>query len=455
MRLRQRWKGCYAALAAALACGAIAPARGQENILRQFNIISPTQGGLQLNAVSVFSSYYSGYTPLAVTVPGRENDTEAYGGVSASLGWGLLGTNSSTSLTYSLSYMRSLTGIRVSAWNQNHGTSFDWNHDIGAKWEIGVSAGGSLMNIEQALFSSTALSSAASSQPASIEDLAAGVQSGGLGNSAFASMLTGASYASTPERTFVYGDRALNANAGVRLSYAPTTRTSLNFSMSGSRLQRLPRNDATVDTSILGNTTAATVRIGWAYSMSPRTRLGISAEANRVFSRFQDGYVTRVEFSGSRTLSQRLFAQGRFGAGYITYSRQTFVAQTGVDYSAGGALGFKTRSHTFLASGDRTVSDGYGLGAGSTILASGAWSWRGRGSPWSVTGSAGYQILQGSILGELKSWTLVAALARSLGSHLIFSVNYGYSELPAVLSRPDLSQSGANVSLTWSPVAYR
>jgi hypothetical protein len=309
-----------------------------------------------------------------------------------------------------------------------------------------------MSSLEQFLFSPSALSNAASLST-TIDELAAGMLAGSITNSEFASFLTGASYLGTPERTYPYGDRMLSVTGNVGLSYAPSDRSSISFGVSAGRSQRLQRKDSAATDAIIPNTTGGSANLGWTYAVSPRMQVGISAGTTRSFSRFQDGYISRVDFSASRTLSPRLFVQGRFGGGFMQYTRQTFVVPTGVDYSAGGGVGFKTRSHTFLASIDRTLSDGYGLGAGSTMSISGAWNWRRRNSPWMVSGSSSYQRLQGSILGPLESWTSTLALARSLGTHLFIGIQYGYSELPALLSQPALSQSGATASLTWSPAA--
>jgi hypothetical protein len=85
---------------------------------------------------------------------------------------------------------------------------------------------------------------------------------------------------------------------------------------------------------------------------------------------------------------------------------------------------------------------------------SGGWSWRGRGSPWSVSSSIGSQRILGSAFGPMESWSAQISLARSLGYHFFMSVQYGYSKLPVVVSAlEDLSQSGATITLTWSPAA--
>jgi hypothetical protein len=424
------------------------PAHGQGSILKRFNIISPERGGIQFHGVTVFGSYYSGYSPYNQNLTAQ--DENAYAGASTSLGWSTSGPKSSASFGYGVSYMRVLNDTGFSS--SNHSLSFGWNRRISQKWGFTASAAGVVNNVEQLLFNPTPLSNAAT-LPATLDELSAAMQAGSFSDSEFASMLTGAAVLSTPERTFPYGARTLSVSMNIGMSYRPTERTSISLGFSGARTQRLVWRDGVSDDSAIPYTSAGLASFSWSHLLSPRTSIAVSAGTTRSFSRFQDAYVSRADFSSSRTLSPRWFVQGRVGTGYIVYTRQTFVAPTGLGYSAGGAIGFRTTSHTFLAAIGRSVSDGYGLGAGATLSATGAWNWRRRASPWSVSGSAGYQQLQGSILGRLESWTAGVSLARSLGTHLFVSVQYGYSELPTILTQPELSQSGARVALTWSPAA--
>jgi hypothetical protein len=422
---------------------------GQGALLNHFSSIIPAKG-FRLHGVTVFGSYYAGYSPYNIAFQQQTNDKNAYAGASTGVGWSTSGVKSSTALDYGVSYTRALNDTGFS--NANHSVAFNVNRSLGSKWNLGVSMAGVLNNLEQFLFSPTGLSTAAAF-PATLDELAAAMQAGAFSNSQFASMLTGAAVLNTPEQTFLYGDRTLSASANVGVSYAPTERTGFSFGVSAARTQRLLRSDRAEDNSVIPYTTSGTATVSWSYSLSPRTSVGVSAGSTRMYSGFQDGYMSTVEASANRNMSRRWFVQGRFGAGFIVYTRQTFVAPTGVTSTGGGGVGFKTESHTFLFSANRGIGDSYGLGAGSTLGATGAWGWHRRGSSWSLSSSIGFYRLQGSIVGPVESWSGSVGLMRSLGSHLFAGVQYGYSELPGLFGRDNLSQSGATVSLTWSPAA--
>jgi hypothetical protein len=357
---------------------------------------------------------------------------------------------SSAAVDYGVSFTRALNDSGFN--NSNHSAALNLNRSLGAKWGVGFSMAGVLNNIEQFLFSPTPLSTAAAF-PATLDQLAAAMQAGTFSNSQFASTLTGAAVLNTPAQTFLYGDRTLSASASIAVSYAPTERTGFSFGVSAARTQRLLRDDSAEDQSVIPSTTSGSASVSWSYSLSPRTSVGISAGSSRMYSDFQDGYMTTVEASASRNMSRRWFVQGRFGAGFIVYTRQTYVAPTGVNSTGGGGVGFKTDSHTFLASANKGIGDSYGLGAGATYGVSGAWGWHRRGSSWSLSSSIGFYRLQGSAVGPVESWSGSVGLMRSLGPHLFVGVQYGYSELPGVLGQANLSQSGATVSLTWSPAS--
>jgi hypothetical protein len=431
---------------------ALPAARGQSSILKKFQIISPDRGGVRLHGVTVFGSYFSGYSPYGDSLRRQLSGSTPYGGVATSIGWGMEGAKTSASIGYGVSYVRVLNGDQFST--SNHSLSLGLSRKLHPKWTFSSSLGGVVYSIEQTLFSPTPLANAAA-LPATLDQLSSAMRAGNFSNSEFATMLTGVSVLNTADRTFLYGDRLLSVHAGMGVTYSPTGRTSINLGFSGTRTQRLKRNNGLGNSPINPYTSAGLASVNWSHSLTPRTEIGVSAGSTRTYSRNQDGYIIRSDFSVRRTMSHRWFLNGRIGAGHILYTRQTFVAHTGVGYIAGGGVGFKTLSHTFLASIDRNLGDTYGLGARATMSASGAWVWRRLASPWMMSGSVDYQKLQGSIFRRLESRAALVALTRSLGSHLFVSVQYGYSELPTVGLNPDLSQSGATVALTWSPAERR
>jgi hypothetical protein len=384
--------------------------------------------------------------------------SDIYTGVSISAGWDKSGERSNASILYSPSYFRTVRNPDLSS--LNHDLSLNWSTKLGAKWAFGASAAGIISNLQQLMFNPTRLGSA-SMVPATFDELAAAVLAGSYSNFQLASVLTGASALSSPDRSFLYGNRMLSTSAQITLSYAPSQRSSVNFGVYATRAQRLRRADEKAEASVdhvVPQTTAGGATFGWSYSLTPRTQVGAEVSAMRVFSLYQQSYVTRGTVSIGRTMSRRWFVQTRFGAGHIAYIRQTIAAPSGADYIAGGSIGYKTSAHTFMASFDRTVGDAYGIGAGSTRSTTGAWTWRRPGKPWSLTSGASHQILKGSVLSTGESWSASMGVSRQLGAHVVIGAQYGYFQFPAhalLLALGNRSQHGAVVSLTWSPTPSR
>ena len=105
-----------------------------------------------------------------------------------------------------------------------------------------------------------------------------------------------------------------------------------------------------------------------------------------------------------RTIGRRWLLGVHGGLGIIRPLRQTIVLQTDPQPAYGGSLIFKTFAQTFLGAYDRTVSDSYGLGAGSTSSVSAAWHWKRPGSGWSLDAGGSRQQLQGNSFAGATSW---------------------------------------------------
>ena len=115
----------------------------------------------------------------------------------------------------------------------------------------------------------------------------------------------------------------------------------------------------------------------------------------------------------------------------LTY-RQDKAAATprNVQYTSGGSVGYKLRSHTLLGSFDRSVGDSYGLGSASTNTATAGWAWKAPGGSWSLSANYGYQQLNNSALRGGESWRATGGIARALSSHMFISVQYVYFTFP-------------------------
>jgi len=167
-----------------------------------------------------------------------------------------------------------------------------------------------------------------------------------------------------------------------------------------------------------------------------------------------DAYTTTSLVTLGRTLASRWLLQVHGGVGVINPLRQTyFLLSTTPHPAAGGSLGYKTFSQSFLGSFDRTVSDSYGLGAATTSSAGVSWRGSRPGRAWWLESSAGWTQLQGNGVGNTSGWRATAGFGRTMGAHLVLFTQYAYVSYSGKLqnTRYGQDQSAARVSVVWSP----
>jgi hypothetical protein len=387
------------------------------------------RGGWHLYSATAYTGYMSLALPdanfnyLMGAVP-LGSDIQAGG--SLSLGWTRFGRESSVELTYDPSY----TGmVRHTEWNAlNHALTFRSSKRVGNKWNLAFSAAGSANNMNQFLFTPTALSNVAA-VPATIAELAGAMLAGQMTNPQLASVLTGASVLDAPTRAVIYGNRVLSTSATTSVSYEHSRRLSLHFAAGASRNQYL--NDGQDPESaryvaLVPRTTGVNASAGFSYSLTPRTDFGLEASGNRTVSSLQDMYRTNVLASLGRRLGRRWLVQGRGGAAWITSLRETYQVPQGAQYLTGGTIGYRTAAHSFMATADRTPMDNYGVGAGYTLSAGGTWRWHRVGSAWEVSSSVRQQRMHGTVTLGLDGWMCTGGVARTLGRQMAAQLTYSY-----------------------------
>ena len=426
-----------------------------------FNPLSGSRDGIHVYGVSVFAGYFSGGTPFGIPTDGSSLSTNSpeVGGVSASLGWSRSREESSIAVNYSPSFYASSDHTQLNLLNSAFSLNF---HRKLGKWSIDSGVNLLVSSLEQTYFAANAFGVAAS-LPTTFDGLSSAMLSGTFTDSQLAAALTGASARVSPEQTYLYGQRFGSVSARFGVSYHPTGRSSFHASVMATRVQHL-NSGQTGDSSpsVIPQTTLGSVSLAWSYSLSPRTSIGLDASSSRIFSRLQDSYSSTGGFSIGRTMSEHWFVQGRVGGGTTTYLHQTVAmpgnATPGTQYTAGGSIGYKLRSHTLIASFDRSLADSYGLGSTATESAMAGWVWKAPGSMWSLSANFGYQRLLGGILLDSDSWRASGGIARALNRHVFMSVQYAYFTAPAnlaTLAGITGAESAITVGLTWSPSEYR
>jgi len=420
-----------------------------------FNPLSGSRDGIHLNSVSVYGGYFTGGIPFEVSTVNnflRPGSTAVSGG-SVDIGWSRTRGGSSLWISESLSYM--VYPERLLMPNTN--LTLNWHRQVGQRWAINMAGTAQLMDLRQGYFTPNALGVAAS-LPTTFDGLSAAMLKGTFTDSQLASALTGAATSLRPEQAYLYGQHIGLLSATVGASYVPSQRTSYTLSISANRTQSLKIGDSAQNQAGIPRTTMGTVSFGWAYSLSPRTQIGLNGQGSRIFSQVQDQYTSTAGVSLGRTMSQHWFVQGTVGVGYLAYQRQLVARPKSLQYTASGSLGYKVRSQTLLGAFSRSIGDAYGLGAGSTNSATAGWTWQVPGSSWSVSATYNYQQLNGSTTFADASWRAVGGISRALSAHISVSANYTYFNLPPAFSLVkgmEGAQSGVIMSLFWSPSTRR
>lgn len=450
-RRRNRITGCAVPVLLAIAMAAPAAAQ-QPGLLGEYG--APLHG-IRLYNVSAFSTWQSIAAPnngALLPYASRLGSDVSYGG-SATVGWAHPWPRSNFSLVYTSSY----TGrFRYSEWNAlNHSLRLSASRRLNAKWSMGFSVSSAISNYENLLYTPTLYSTVASFG-GTFEDLAAAILSGKYTNDQLASLLTGAPIIESPAATLLFGNRVMNAAASTSLSYAHSPRLSLHWSLGGGRLQHLSdpeRTDGGRYPYLVPRANSAHAGMGFSYSISPRTTVGIDAMTNRSFSPISDSYYTSLTGSIGRTFGRRWFARVHAGTGFITPLNDRYSQRQSTRPVGGVTLGYKLRSQTFVASYTRIVGDSYGVGSGDSATISGGWQWWQPGRSWGLNAGYGRQDMHGGLLGGLNGWRASMGLSRMLGRHAMIQTGYAYGSYAGhYFNGPYASdQHSVRLTVVWSP----
>jgi hypothetical protein len=415
-------------------------------------------GGLQIGSVSAYAVYYSSFLPDGGVGAGSMNlPSDMAAGASIVIDWTKFSERSSFSLTYSPSYTGYVRNSSLDA--LNHALSLTASRKIAPQWNFGFSVAGNLSSVQESLFTPSALSNVASAS-STFSDLAAGILSSNFANNPqLGAILTSSPLAQSPLTNLLYGQRMFTTSARVSLAYSYSPRLSVTVSGGAARSQQVSENQAAGgNAAVIPNTTSGNAGITISYSLSPVMQVGGTVTTGRTSSLLYDDYTTTSLATFGRTLGGRWVVQVHGGIGVVNTVGQTSLvapAKPAPTPAIGGGLTYKTLSHTFLGSFDRSVSDTYGLGASTSSTASAAWHWRQRGSSWGLDSSFGWQWLQGSTLANTSAWNTTVGLTRAIGSHFVLLTQYSHLTASAGLlaAAYHYSQDAVRVSIGWTPRA--
>jgi hypothetical protein len=410
----------------------------------------PGRRGLTLNSVFVSAQQFALAAPAGQGTPFENLPLGSdFGGASGcSLSWSRSGRRTSLFSDYTMSYTAAARYSALNALNQY--ASIGLRRQATPHWTVSMGAAGVSAGMASFVFSPTESLRLAHANT-SFDELAGAVLSGTTTNNELASILTGGM---APLRTILFGTRTRSAGADLSLNYAPSTRLNWHTTASASLNEYLAKKREDIGSKYLvPRTEGIGVVTGISYSLTPRTDIGFDLEENRGYSRLQDAYFTSASANFGRKLSQRWFLQVTGGAGVITpLHEQTHVPRS-VQYLAGGRTGYKTRSHTFLLSGQRSLGDHYGLGGGNTNGGSLAWDWQTPGRNWGFSSSVSYERLGGNTYLSLSGWLIQAGFNRRMSPHSMAIAEFVYSTNGGGGGQgiESLQRRAVRLTYTWTP----
>jgi hypothetical protein len=412
------------------------------------NSVLPGPGGLRLQSVTAFSTYSTDSLNSRLANPGSDQGGTG-AGIAATLVFDRFGPRTDFDVTYTPSYFSGFQAVGGNS--ENHSLSINWRRRLTPKLTWTISGFGNITSFEEALFRPTTLANVVAA-PATFEDLTAAMTAGTANSMQMETALTNARITDSPSGLLLYGSRMLGATVQTGFTYSRSSRLTIRTNLSGDRAQAMHQPGGQPD-YMLAHSTAAAASIGVGYSLTPRTQLGVDVSMARTFSNIQDAYTSYANASMARTIGATWFLQMHAGMGTITPVRQSSALSQAPQLEAGGGLGHKAHTQTFLLSVERSISDSYGFGATSSVSATGAWNWARPGRGWSVMGDFGQQWLSSSALQSFNSWRVTLGLTRNLGQHTIMSAQYVYLSSSGLAGGPNPLPSVhmVRMSVGWTP----
>jgi hypothetical protein len=415
------------------------------------NFRSASIGGIHLYGVSIYTAYSSNATPpslLQSQTALNQFGRDASYGAQWTLGWQRPKETSNVSIRYLGSYGGQTKYTELNSFG--HSLSISANRKLHTKWSVNLSASGDYRSFAQYLFQPSSLS-LLSQTPADINDLAAAFSLGQFSGPQAASFLTGTPLLPSTARSLLASDKVLSYSGTISASYQHSSRLSFQIAGVGAGGQNTLGGGQTY---IVPRTLGVNAGVSMAYSLSPRTDIGLTVAENRNGNRYQSSYATNGTGSIGRKMGIHWFLRVNGGISYTTMIQQTFgPPPRSRQFIGGGQLGYRVFAHTFIASYTRSASDTFGIATGAVTSASAAWSWRRPGSSWMFFTSGSRQQIQNAGYTALSGWTGSGGVSRRLGPSISWRTEYAYYMSQGSYLGIATSQAihSIRVSLAWGP----
>jgi hypothetical protein len=417
------------------------------------NFRSASIGGIHLYGVSFYTNYTTNATPtsllLSQPVPAANQlQSDISYGVQWTLGWQRPRENSSVTVRYLGSYGGQAKYTDLNAFG--HSFSITANRKMRTKWNVSLNVSADYRTFAQYLFQPTALS-VLSQTPATFDDLAAAFSLGQFSNPQVASILTGTPLFASPARSLLTSDKILTYYGTVSATYQLSSRLSFQFAGLGAGGQSTLGDGQTY---VVPRTLGANAGASLAYSLSPRSEVGLSISETRNGNRYQSSYASNATASFGRKMGPHWFLRANAGMAYTTMTQQTYgPPPNSRQLIGGGSLGYRAFTHTIVASYNRSASDTFGIATGLVTGASGSWSWRRPGSNWLFFATGSRQQIRNAGYTSLSGWQGSGGVSRRLGSSISWRTEYTYFLSAGTYLGISTNQSihSVRVSLAWGP----
>ena len=440
----------YVAAAASL----LVPACQAQSLVDKVDALRSDDEGLRLHGVSFFTGYSSTALPTGSgggfisSNVGALNSDATYG-TSATLGWQRHRERTSFSMQYTGSYTGMVHYSGANGFSQS--LALNANRQLSPKWDFSLGASGQDATLIETLNQPSPIS-IVSQLPSAFNDFAAAFGLGSFTTAQAASMILGAPVVETPIRALLLGNKVLSYSGNAGLSYAYSPHLSFHASALGAGGQNRSGGQDGIPNYVTPASFTANAGMSWSYSLSPRTELGIGAEATRMFNHFQSSYGGTTTASLGRKMGEHWFLRVYGGATVLDVTQQLFGTAKTRQVVGGGSIGVKTYLNSFVVSYDRSGSDSYGI-VGTYTTLSGAWNRHHAGSRFSTFASLAQQQMRNTGFESFSGWQASAGFSEKLTSNIALHTQYVYlktgsSYLGAANS---FSVHSVRVSMNWSP----
>lgn len=418
--------------------------------------------GFQLSSLSLFSGYSSTAYPLngggsgpsisSGAVNGGRGGDATYG-ISAAGNWQHRSERTNFLVNYNGSYGGFAQNSDLNSFSQ--AMNFNASRQLGNKWTAVLSGSAQNSNLSQFLFQPMTFS-AVTQTTLTFNDLAAAFAIGQFSNAQVASMLTGAPILQSPSRTMLLGDRVFSYAVNGNVNYAFSSRLSIHFASFAAAGQRRASNNpdgTTPQTITIPRSIGGNGGVTLSYALTPRTELSVTLDETVTNSRYQSSYGTTPMASIGRKMGEHWFMRAHAGAAFNTISQHYGGTPRSRQMVGGGALGFQTRSQTFVGSYDRSSSDSYGFAVGTNSTINGGWSWRHPGSRWTFSANLGQQQIRNTGFVSISGMQGAAGATTNLADHISMSTQYVFFTSSGNFNGVpnDLTIHSVRISVNWQP----